>query len=336
MALSLTVLLDAAPTNASAATAAARPADAHSAHTSRRVNPRTGRLPPALADLVKAAKQHDRGALARLADRIGPAHLGDAIAGRDTALSQAALAAAPLARGGVLLLGTVADQLGAPETGRVIAAATALASLLDGSSPAELEEWDVAPDTVSWACWGLHWIAAKTDARESVRLAALDAIASAAPSCGGAADLVGLTEDKSPAIRRAAALVATMQVPTLRPPSTATIADRQRDAVLNDAITDSDARVSAAATAAACRVEERSVGKRGKPQPPPSQAVASARALATSVGTPPEDTIEMLDCLAAAGTAADRGLLDELERRPLSPLRDRAMELRPEIQRGKP
>jgi hypothetical protein len=35
----------------------------------------------------------------------------------------------------------------------------------------------------------------------------------------------------------------------------------------------------------------------------------------------------MLDCLAAAGSAQDRALLEELQRRPPSPLRDRAVEL---------
>jgi hypothetical protein len=35
----------------------------------------------------------------------------------------------------------------------------------------------------------------------------------------------------------------------------------------------------------------------------------------------------MLDCLAAAGTPADRTLLDELRRGPASPVRDRAVEL---------
>jgi hypothetical protein len=35
----------------------------------------------------------------------------------------------------------------------------------------------------------------------------------------------------------------------------------------------------------------------------------------------------MLDCLAAAGTPADRTLLEQLRRGPPSPVRDRAVEL---------
>ena len=49
--------------------------------------------------------------------------------------------------------------------------------------------------------------------------------------------------------------------------------------------------------------------------------------MAAAPTTPPEDAVEMLDCLAAAGTPQDRALLDELQRRPPSPLRDRAVEL---------
>jgi hypothetical protein len=109
----------------------------------------------------------------------------------------------------------------------------------------------------------------------------------------------------------------------------------QREALLRDAIADGDRGVSAAGTAAACRLEGRPAGKGGKPEAPMPQAVASARALAGAAGTSPEDAVEMLDCVAAAATPADRAMLDDLQRRPPSPLRDRAMELG-DLQRGKP
>ena len=57
------------------------------------------------------------------------------------------------------------------------------------------------------------------------------------------------------------------------------------------------------------------------------QALAAARVQATAPTTPPEDAVDMLDCLAASGSAQDKALLDELQRRPPSPLRDRAVEL---------
>jgi hypothetical protein len=66
------------------------------------------------------------------------------------------------------------------------------------------------------------------------------------------------------------------------------------------------------------------------------QAVAEARTMAVAPATPPEDAVEMLDCLAASGASQDRALLDELQRRPPSPLRDRAVELGARPSSGKP
>src|SRR4051794_1407772 len=76
-------------------------------------------------------------------------------------------------------------------------------------------------------------------------------------------------------------------------------------------------------------------GRRGAPlagprlgaPPPAGQAIRAARRMAVAPSTPPADAVEMLDCLAAAGTPADRTLLDELRRGPPSPVRDRAVEL---------
>jgi hypothetical protein len=105
--------------------------------------------------------------------------------------------------------------------------------------------------------------------------------------------------------------------------------------VLRDAIGAADRTVGTAAAAAACRLESRAAPG-GKTEPPPSPAVAAARTMAAAPGTPPEDAVEMLDCLAAAGTPQDRALIDELQRRPPSPLRDRAVELGVRPPPGKP
>jgi hypothetical protein len=288
--------------------AAAKPARA----SSRRANPRTGRLAPALAELVKAAKRGDRAALGRVADRLGPARLAEAVTGSEPGVSEAALAAAPLSRGGVRLVGSVAAELWAAEPARATAAAVALGTMLDGASPNELEEWEVPPDAVGRACGGLKAVALRAGAAPALRLAALDAIASTLVTCGSPADLAPLAHDPSGPIRRAAVLVMAM--------------GERREAVLRDAIADGDKTVSAAGTAAACRVEGRT-GRSGRPEPPIPSALASARTLASAPTTPVEDAVEMLDCLAAAGTPADRALLDELQRRPPSPLRDRAVEL---------
>ncbi|HLK92321.1 MAG TPA: hypothetical protein VKZ18_20675 [Polyangia bacterium] len=279
---------------------------------SHRTNERTGKLLPAFAELVKARKQGDRSALGRLGDRIGPARLAQAIAGPDARAAEAALAAAPLVRGGVLLVGTIADQTWASDPVRATAAAAALGGLLDGAVPSALEDWDVPPDQVALACWNLRALAGRKEAALPARLAALDAMLAAVPSCGADADLGALARDPAPEIRRAVVLVAA--------------AGRGRAAALHEAAGDGAEVVRAAAAAAECRVEGR-VGPRGKEMPPTPAAIAVARATASAAGTPPADAVEMLDCLAAAGTPADRALLDQLRRGPASPLRDRAVEL---------
>ena len=125
-------------------------------------------------------------------------------------------------------------------------------------------------------------------------------------------DLASLARDPAVAIRRAAVLVAA--------------AGSERTAVLPGAIADPDRSVSAAAAAAECRVEARTP-RGGKERPPAAPAIAAARTMAAAPSTPPADAVEMLDCLAAAGTPADRRLMDELRRGPPSPVRDRAVEL---------
>jgi hypothetical protein len=289
----------------------AAPAGAAHGRPARRSNARTGRIAPGLAELVKASKRGDRAALARAADRLGPARLAEALASKESAVGEAALAAVPLARGGVMLVGTVASELWAADPERAAAAAAALGALLDGDLPTELEDWDVPPDLVAQACGTLKAVPVRPGAPIALRLAALDAIAAAAPTCGELGDVAALARDPAPAIRRAAALLAS---------------GGQRSSVLREAVADPDPGVSAAATAAACRVEARP-SNRGKPEPPTTEAIAAARARAAGPATPADDAVEMLDCLAAAGTAADTALIDQLRRRPPSPLRDRAVEL---------
>lgn len=293
-----------------------------SARSSRRPNPRTGRLAPAFAELMKAHKRGDQAALARVADRMGLVRLAEAVASNAPGVSEAALTALPLARGGVLLIGAAADQIGVSDWPRAAAAATALGALLDGAVPTALEEWEVPPDVVARACTALRALAWRSDAALATRLAALDAAAAAAPSCGGGSDLAPLARDGAPALRRAALLVAAG-------------GGGDHEALLQAGIADADRGVSTAATAAACRVESRT-GRNGKVEPPPAQAIAAARSTAAAPTTPPEDAVEMLDCLAAAGTPQDRALLDELQRRPPSPLRDRAVELGVRPTPGKP
>ena len=271
---------------------------------------RTGKLVPATAELVTARKKGDRSALGRVADRLGPARLAAAIGGADAKLADAAMAAAPEARAGVLLVGTIADQLSAPDA-RARVAAEALGRLLDGSRPSALERWEVPPDEIWRACWGVHELASRAGASLETRLQALDASLAAVPTCGVPREVTAWTRDGVPEIRRAAVLLGAV--------------GSERANVLRQGMSDGDRRVSAAAVAADCRVEGRSGG--GREVPPDAQAVTAARTLAVAPTTAAADAVEMLDCLAAAATPADRALLEGLRRGPPSPLRDRAVEL---------
>ena len=225
-------------------------------------------------------------------------------------------------RGGVLLIGAATDQISVADWPRAAAAATALGALLDGAVPTALEEWEVPPDVVARACTALRALAWRSDA------AVADAAGRAGRGRGGGAELRQRRGSGAARARRHAVAAARGHGWSRRSGTSVRrcCATRSPTPI---------ARVSTAATAAACRIETRT-GHGGKTEPPLSQAIAAARTMATAPTTPPEDAVEMLDCLAAAGTPQDRALLDEIQRRPPSPLRDRAVELGVRPPPGKP
>src|SRR5262245_3841537 len=147
------------------------------ARAARGTNARTGRLSPAFAELVKAHKRGDQAALARVADRMGLVRLKEAIASREPGAGDAALAALPLAHGGLLLIGAATDQVAVADWPRAAAAAAALGMLLDGAVPTALEEWDVPPDVVSRAGPALRTPAWRPDAPAATRLTARQEVA---------------------------------------------------------------------------------------------------------------------------------------------------------------
>jgi hypothetical protein len=277
----------------------------------RGVNARTGRATPPFSQLVKANKKNDRATLERLAARFGVARLAEGARGTDVAVAEAALAAIPLARGGVVLAGVVADRLDPRESALATAAARALGALLDGDAPGEIADWEVPPDVVARACAGLRALAANGDAAEPARLAALEALAAAQVTCPVLGELGALVHDGAPVVRRAAALL----LPA---------GDARAQAALREGMSDPDPTVSAACVASVCRGAE----PRGRRGPTAEallgQATGAARALVVAPATRPEDAVEMLACVAGAGTPADRALLEKLRSGPASPVRDRA------------
>ena len=295
----------------------------------RGVNPRTGRAVPPFSELVKAYRKNDRAALERLAGRFGVARLAEGARGPDVAVAQAALATIPLARGGVALAGTVAERLDVGEPALAADAARTLGLLLDGDAPTELAEWEVPPDVVARACAGLRALAMHAPvaapgplaaAVEDARLAALDALAAAQVTCPPPGELAALVHDPAPAVRRSAALLLPMSDPRTR-------------AALREGMGDPDPAVSAACVAAVCRRVEPSPASRRAADPLVDQATGAARALVAVPATRPEDAVEMLTCVAAAATPADRALLERLRAGAASPVRDRAALL---LAAGKP
>jgi hypothetical protein len=274
----------------------------------RGVNARTGRATPPFAQLVKAYKKNDRAALERLAARFGVAQLAEGARGSDLAVAEAALAAIPLARGGVALAGVVAERLDPREPGLAASAALALGLLLDGDAPAEVADWEVPPDVVARACAGLRALAANAEAAAPARLAALNALATAQVTCPVLGELGSLVRDPAPVVRRAAALL----LPA---------GDARAQGALRDGMSDPDPGVSAACVASVCRRADAAPAPAG---PLVKQATGAARALVVAPATRPEDAVEMLTCLAAAGTPADRALLEKLGAGAASPVRDRA------------
>ena len=194
-------------------------------------------------ELVHAVKKKDRGALERLAERMGPGHLGEALHRSDPAVAEAALVALPLTRGAVLEIGAVTDLLESPNAAISAAAARVLGQLLDGAEPGALDDWEVPPDMVDRACNGLRGLATRPEAAVTARVAAISAVASASVVCPAASgELAALLRDPVPAVRRATALV-------LRPE------ERRASSALRDVVRDPERLVVSAAVATLCRDE---------------------------------------------------------------------------------
>ena len=300
-AAGLSLVLLAPP--AAAASKGARP---------RGVNARTGRVAPPFSQLVKAHKKNDVAALERLAARFGVARLAEGARGTDLAVAEASLAAIPLARGGVVLAAAVAERLDPREPALAAAAARALGALPDGDAPADLADWEVPPDVVARACAGLRALASNAEAAQAARLAALDALGAAQVTCPVLGELGSLVRDPAPAVRRAAALL----LPA---------GDARAQPALHDGMADPDPSVSAACVASVCRrAEPAARGGQGPLAALVTQATGAARALVAAPTTRPEDAVEMLSCVAAAGTPADRALLERLRAGAAPPVRERA------------
>jgi len=289
------------------------PPPARAAVERRHIDTRTGMLEVPIDELVAVIKRKDRAEISRIAERIGPARLAQALRRSDAASVTAALTGIAVLRGGVRLLGPLTELVITADPPIAAAAARTVGELLAPVMAAELEEWEVPPDVMDAACVVLRGAAIAGINPTTVRLAALDALADANAACGPTPELLALLRDPTPSIRRAVALV-------IRP--------QQRLATGGFAAgtRDIDKGVASASVAALCEVAVLQGGRNAAREPTWEQTRQAARRLAVTAGTPPEDAVQMLDCLDPT-SAADRHILDSLKARQRTPLGDRAAEI---------
>lgn len=271
------------------------------------VNARTGMATPSFEQLVRAVKLRDRGAMERVAGRMGPGRLAQGLAQPDRRVVLAVLAALPGPRGALLLTEPVANLTQSPDAAIAGAAARVLGELLGGDDPGEYDLWEIPADVIERGCTALRTLASRPGGSLVARLPAIAALGAAA-SCPERDALLPALRDPEPTIRRAATL-------GIVPRSPAALA------ALREATRDSARPVAATAVARLCYA--RAMGVAGAVD---ASVAEAARTLIAGPGTAPEDAVEMLACLSPP-TPADARVLDQLRRGSPSALRDRVIEL---------
>lgn len=289
----------------------------------RRVDARTGLLEVPLEELVVAVRRKDRAEVGRLAARIGPARLVEALRRADAQGIQAALTGIVTLHGRARVIGAITELLTVSDATVAAAAARTLGEILAGATAADIDDWDVPPDVVNGACVALRSAAILPANANLERLAALEALGDAATVCPPVPELLSLLKDPTPAIRRATALVVRPQQRL----ATGGFASGTRDI---------DPAVASASIAALCQAMAQPTAwpKGGVREPIWEQTRQLARRLVSAPATPPDDAVEMLDCLDPT-LASDRQILDGLRGRRRTPLGDRATEMVERAQQGR-
>jgi len=285
---------------------------ARAAAERRHIDARTGMLEVPLEELVVAVRRKDRAEIGRIAERIGPARLAQALRRGDAQGVQAALTGIVTLPGRARLIGAVTELMGVSDATVAAAAARALGELLAPFTIAELDDWDVPADLIGSACGALRTTALLPANATLTRLAALEAMGDTLTVCRPMQDVLTLLKDPTPSIRRAAALVTRPQQRL----ATGGFAQGTRDV---------DPGVASASVAALCEAmaEPAVWPKGGLREPIWEQTRQLARRLAVASATPTDDAVEMLDCLDPT-LASDRQILDGMRARKKTPLGERA------------
>jgi hypothetical protein len=266
-------------------------------------NRRTGLLEVPLLGLRKAAERGDRAELGRWAARIGVARLSKALADPDRTLALAALDSVPYLPDRLLMLDAVLALCDSADAQLGERALRTVGALLGDADPDLLGAWEVPDEVAQRACRVLAVAADRKDRSIDVRLAALQSLADAPAVCSRRNDLLPLTNDSSPDIRRAAVLV-------LAPNGARTLS------ALREASKDANPAVAAAAGVALCRQQ---LAPRAKAVPPLARPW---RELVLAPSTPAEDAAEMLSCLVDSSDPTDAKAMEELRSKGSPLLRD--------------
>jgi hypothetical protein len=295
----------------------ARPAQA-AEH--RRVDPRTGLLEVPVDELVVAVRHKDRAEIGRVAERLGPARLAQALRRPDASTVNAAMVGLLAIPGRARLLSALTDLVAGGDPGFTATALHAMGEILAPLTVSDLDDWEIPPDVVHAACAAMRTTLAVPANSTVNRLAAIDAMADASAACATVVpppELAALLQDPTPAIRRAAALM-------LRP--------QQRLATggFASGIRDIDKSVMGASVAALCEL----IAVRGGPAAVPAsarepiweQTRQTARRIINAPDTSADDAVQMLDCLDPT-LASDRQMLLRIRERRRTPMGDRAAEV---------
>jgi hypothetical protein len=266
------------------------------------INRRTGLFEPPVSDLRKAAERGDRAELSRAATRLGPARLARLLADPDRRTVLAALEAAPLVNGGVVLLDPMLPLFASPDEGVRARVVTAIAALFAQVDPGRLADYEVAPETVLATCQALAGVATTETEKLSARLSAIQGLVDAGGACPNQRKVDVLLASREPEIRRAAVLALPEGGEAMAP--------------LLAASKDRDGRVAGAAAARLCKH-----GTKRAALPPLLDLVVAETALT-------EDVLDLLPCLVGSSDPADQKALAKLAETGRPPIREAIAHLR--------
>jgi len=268
---------------------------------------------PTMQSLVEAARTGDDVELERLGRRLGAPRLLKAAAAGPKAERLAALRALPLTDGAWAELSSLAPLLADGDGEVAEAAARAAQRIAQAMTRDTAFAEEIPPDVPREAARALWSAAGEKAALPSVRASAIAAAASlgrqlAAPPLDGAA-LDALLTDGDPQVRRAAVEA---------------LDARKEAARLARALGDPDDAVAAAAGASACAGVPPVRAPSEKPLAVDEAGRARIRVLVLDEKLQLADRLDLIPCLRAFATLADRKLLDDLAKSDVESIKRRA------------